>query len=404
MVDSGVGGLTVARAVLDQLPHEALHYVGDTANSPYGPKPIAEVRAHALALMDELVDSGVKALVIACNSASAACLRDARERYEVPVVEVILPAVRRAVAATRNGRVGVIGTVATITSGAYEDAFAAAPGVDVITAACPRFAEFVERGVTSGRQLLGLAESYLAPLNAAGVDTLVLGCTHYPLLTGLLSVVMGDSVTTGVQRRGDGEGRVPRAARARICCAPTTRRRRSTCSGATGPAEPFARLQPALPRPGASRPSYRHASRRCRVKLTVLGCSGSVPGPDSPASGYLVEAEGYRLRARPRPRRVRRAAALRRAGRRRRDRHLAPARRPLHRPHRVRRRAALRRRGHRCAGRTGASRSSAPPARGTGIEAAYDPLARKLGLHELFAFSTRRSGELGPFAHVRTRR
>jgi glutamate racemase len=195
MIDSGVGGLTVARAVLDQLPHETLHYVGDTLNSPYGPKPIAEVRAHALALMDELVASGVKMLVIACNSASAACLRDARERYDVPVVEVILPAVRRAVAATRNGRVGVIGTVATVTSGAYDEAFAAAAGVTVTSAACPRFAEFVERGVTSGRQLLGLAESYLAPLSAADVDTLVLGCTHYPLLTGLLSVVMGDSVT-----------------------------------------------------------------------------------------------------------------------------------------------------------------------------------------------------------------
>ena len=195
MMDSGVGGLTVARAVLDQLPHETLHYVGDTANSPYGPKSIAEVRAHALGVMDDLVASGVKMLVIACNSASSACLRDARERYDVPVVEVVLPAVRRAVAATRNGRIGVIGTVATVTSRAYEDAFAAAPDVEVFSAACPRFAEFVERGVTSGRQLLGLAESYLAPLNAAGVDTLVLGCTHYPLLTGLLSVVMGDGVT-----------------------------------------------------------------------------------------------------------------------------------------------------------------------------------------------------------------
>jgi glutamate racemase len=195
MLDSGVGGLTVARAVLDQLPNEALHYVGDTLHGPYGPKPIADVRAHALELMDELVASGVKALVIACNSASAACLRDARERYDVPVIEVILPAVRRAMAATRNGRIGVIGTIATITSGAYEDAFAAAPDVAITSAACPRFAEFVERGVTSGRQMLGLAESYLAPINAADVDTLVLGCTHYPLLTGLLSVVMGESVT-----------------------------------------------------------------------------------------------------------------------------------------------------------------------------------------------------------------
>jgi glutamate racemase len=195
MIDSGVGGLTVARAVLDQLPHESLHFVGDTANGPYGPQPIADVRRHALALMDDLVASGVKALVIACNSASAACLRDARERYDVPVVEVVVPAVRRAVAATRNGRVGLIGTTVTVTSGAYQDLFAASPGIEVTAAACPRFVDFVERGVTSGRQLLGLAESYLAPLNEAGVDTLVLGCTHYPLLTGLLSVVMGDGVT-----------------------------------------------------------------------------------------------------------------------------------------------------------------------------------------------------------------
>src|SRR6266550_6100944 len=195
MLDSGVGGLTVARAVLDQLPHEALYYIGDTAHSPYGPKPIAEVRSYSLALMDELVESGVKALVIACNSASAACLRDARERYDVPVVEVILPAVRRAVAATRNGRVGVIGTAATIGSGAYQDSFAAAPQVTVTAAACPRFVDFVERGTTSGRQVLGLTESYLAPLAAADVDTLVLGCTHYPLLTGVIGLVMGDSVT-----------------------------------------------------------------------------------------------------------------------------------------------------------------------------------------------------------------
>jgi glutamate racemase len=195
MVDSGVGGLTVARAVLEQLPGEALHYIGDTANGPYGPKPIAEVRAHALALLDELVSEGAKALVIACNSASAACLRDARERYDVPVVEVVLPAVRRAVAATRNGRVGVIGTVATVTSGAYEDGFAAAPDIKLFTAACPRFVDFVERGVTSGPELLDLAKTYLAPLKAAEVDTLVLGCTHYPLLAGVLSMVMGPSVT-----------------------------------------------------------------------------------------------------------------------------------------------------------------------------------------------------------------
>ncbi|MGH3787138.1 MAG: glutamate racemase [Pseudonocardiaceae bacterium] len=193
--DSGVGGLTVARAIADQLPRERLRYVGDTAHGPYGPLPIARIRSHALAVADELVESGVKLLVIACNTASAACLADARERYSIPVVEVVRPAVRRAVAVTHSGRIGVIGTEATTRSRAYHDAFAAAPHVEVSGVACPRFVDFVERGMTSGRQMLGLAQSYLEPLQRAGVDTLVLACTHYPLLTGVLQIVMGDGVT-----------------------------------------------------------------------------------------------------------------------------------------------------------------------------------------------------------------
>jgi glutamate racemase len=193
--DSGVGGLTVARAVLDQLPHEPILYVGDTARGPYGPQPIAEVRAYALDVMDTLVGEGVKMLVIACNSASSAVLRDARERYAVPVVEVIQPAVRRAVAATRNGHVGVIGTRATVTSKAYEDSFAAAPHLRISSRACPRFVEFVENGITHGVELERVAREYLDPVRAAGVDTLVLGCTHYPMLTGVISYVMGDQVT-----------------------------------------------------------------------------------------------------------------------------------------------------------------------------------------------------------------
>lgn len=194
--DSGVGGLTVARAVIDQLPDEDIIYIGDTGNGPYGPLTIPEIRAHALAIGDDLAERGIKALVIACNSASSACLRDARERYApIPVVEVILPAVRRAVATTRNGRVGVIGTAATIASGAYQDTFAAARDIEVFGVACPRFVDFVERGVTSGRQVLGLAEGYLEPLQRAEVDTLVLGCTHYPMLSGLIQLAMGDHVT-----------------------------------------------------------------------------------------------------------------------------------------------------------------------------------------------------------------
>ncbi len=197
--DSGVGGLTVARAIMDMMPNEAIHYVGDTANGPYGPLPISEVRRHALDIMDKLVDDGVKMLVIACNTASAAVLRDARERFSrergVPVVEVIVPAVRRAAATTRTGRVGVIGTVATVTSGAYPDALAAAPGIEVTSEACPRFVTFVEQGVTSGPELLEAAREYLAPLQAADIDTLILGCTHYPMLQGAISYVMGEGVT-----------------------------------------------------------------------------------------------------------------------------------------------------------------------------------------------------------------
>ncbi len=193
--DSGVGGLTVARAILDQLPNESTLYIGDTARGPYGPRPLAEVREFALETMDYLVEQGVKAIVTACNTASAAMLRDARERYSIPVVEVIQPAVRRAVAATRTGNIGVIGTRATIDSKAYLDAFAAAPQLEITSIACPLFVEFVERGETSGEEITKIARQYLAPVMDAKVDTLVLGCTHYPLLTGVISYVMGEGVT-----------------------------------------------------------------------------------------------------------------------------------------------------------------------------------------------------------------
>jgi glutamate racemase len=169
--DSSFGGLTVARAVLDQLPHESVLYLGDTARQPYGPRPIAEVRKYSLECLDRLVERGVKALVIACNSASAAMLHDARERYDVPVVEV------------------------THQSQAYLDLFAAAPHITVMSRPCPRFVGFVESGVTSGDELLAVAHSYLDPIVARGVDTLILGCTHYPLLTGVISYVMGQNVT-----------------------------------------------------------------------------------------------------------------------------------------------------------------------------------------------------------------
>lgn len=193
--DSGFGGLTVARAVVDQLPNEDLIYLGDTARAPYGEKSIPEVREYALECLDLLADTGVKALVIACNSASSAVLRDARERYDVPVVEVILPAARRAVKATKSGRVGVICTEATATSRSYDDAVAAVPGIQLLTQPCPLFVDYVERGITSGSELLGVAQGYLGPLRDEGIDTLILGCTHYPLLSGVIQYVLGDEVT-----------------------------------------------------------------------------------------------------------------------------------------------------------------------------------------------------------------
>ena len=197
--DSGVGGLTVARAVMDQLPNESVIYVGDTAHSPYGTQTLQHVRSHALAVMDELVQQGVKILVIACNTASSAALRDARERYSrgmgIPVVEVIQPAVRRAVRATNSGRIGLIATKATIESGAYEDAFTAAVDVSLTAQACPRFVELVEAGITAGNEVVAVARHYLQPLINADVDTLVLGCTHYPLLSNVISFVMGAHVT-----------------------------------------------------------------------------------------------------------------------------------------------------------------------------------------------------------------
>lgn len=196
MFDSGFGGLTVARAVIDLLPHEELVYLGDTARYPYGPRPLDEVRKFALQIGDALVHGhGAKLLVVACNTASAAALDDLQERYDVPVVGVIEPGVRSMAAATRSGRVGVIGTVGTIESGAYQQAVAAAaPDADLCALSCPGFVEFVERGEFTSHQVHVLAERLLAPARQAEVDTLLLGCTHYPYLARTIGEVMGRDV------------------------------------------------------------------------------------------------------------------------------------------------------------------------------------------------------------------
>lgn len=196
MFDSGFGGLTVARAFIDLLPGEDLVYVGDTGRYPYGPRPLEEVRAFAREITSYLVEEhGVKMVVVACNTASAAALEMLQANFDVPVVGVIEPGVRAALEVTRNRRVGVIGTVGTIRSGAYQKAVARLRAdVSLTCAACPGFVEFVERGETASDQVYVLAERLLAPVRRAEVDTLLLGCTHYPFLARTISDVMGRDV------------------------------------------------------------------------------------------------------------------------------------------------------------------------------------------------------------------
>jgi glutamate racemase len=194
--DSGVGGLTVARALMDLLPDEEILYLGDTARAPYGPLPQDVVRGHTAEDVAWLAARGVKLVVAACNTATAAALEVDPLTFDVPVVGVIEPAVDSAVRATRSRRVGVIGTQGTIESGAYHRAIARIGGqsTTLVSQACPAFVTLVEQGRTTGPEVLDVARAYLAPLQAAQVDTLILGCTHYPLLTGVISYVMGPDV------------------------------------------------------------------------------------------------------------------------------------------------------------------------------------------------------------------
>ena len=193
--DSGVGGLTVVRAILDLLPHEPIIYVGDDARFPYGPKPVLEIRRYALEVADYLVHRDVKMLVVACNSVEVSAIGDIAIRAGIPVVGVIDPGARAAAHATRNGVVGLIGTQATVASGAYDRAMERArPDVTLLSEACPLFVEHVERGDTTSDELRKAAAGYLSPLVTKGIDTLILGCTHYPLLSGLLQLELGPDV------------------------------------------------------------------------------------------------------------------------------------------------------------------------------------------------------------------
>jgi len=196
MFDSGFGGLTVARALIDLLPAEHLVYLGDTGRYPYGPRPLNEVRGFARQVGGLLAqEHDVKLLIVACNTAAATGLEGLKALVGVPVVGVIEPGVRSLAKATHSGRVGVIGTVGTVASGAYQEAATRlAPQLDLSCAACPGFVEFVERGETRSDQVTVLAERLLAPVREAKVDALLLGCTHYPFLARTISDVMGRDV------------------------------------------------------------------------------------------------------------------------------------------------------------------------------------------------------------------
>jgi len=196
MFDSGFGGLTVARAIIDLLPSEDLVYLGDTARYPYGSRSLNEVRAYSVEIAEHLVSTyDVKLLVVACNTATAAALALLQDTLPIPVIGVIDPGVRALVEASESGRMGVIGTVGTVSSGAYDKAVAALDAdVDLISLACPGFVEFVERGVTSGPEVTLLARRLLAPLLESNIDALLLGCTHYPYLARVIADVVGRGV------------------------------------------------------------------------------------------------------------------------------------------------------------------------------------------------------------------
>lgn len=195
LLDSGVGGLTVVKEIYKQLPKESIVYFGDTARMPYGPRPHEEVRRFALQIIEFLQTQEIKALIIACNSATAAGLSHYQEKTDLPIIGVIEPGVRAALAHTKTKRIGVIGTTGTINSGAYESAIKKlAPDVQIFSQACPLFVLIVENNLVHTKEALRVAEEYLLPLKKAGIDALILGCTHYPLLVDVIRKVMGEDV------------------------------------------------------------------------------------------------------------------------------------------------------------------------------------------------------------------
>lgn len=196
VLDSGVGGLTVVKEVMRQLPREKIIYFGDTARTPYGPRPADEVTRFTRQIVDYLIQFRPKMIVIACNTATAVALEDIRSRVTIPVVGVIHPGARAANGRTQTGIVGVIGTEGTIRSKAYEFALKQlSPSLEVVSLACPRFVPLVEQGNFRSEETFEAVRSSLEPLKKRNLDTLILGCTHYPFLADTISEVMGRDIT-----------------------------------------------------------------------------------------------------------------------------------------------------------------------------------------------------------------
>lgn len=195
VIDSGVGGLTVVKEISNRLPHESIIYFGDTARMPYGPRSYAEVRGFVLEMIDFLQQQEIKILVVACNSATAAGLSYYQQVCELPVLGVIEPGVRAALAQSNNGRIGVIGTVGTINSSEYVKALRSNNGsLHIVTQACPLFVLLVENNLVDTPEAKKVAHEYLDPLVRDNIDSLILGCTHYPLMADLIQEVVGPSI------------------------------------------------------------------------------------------------------------------------------------------------------------------------------------------------------------------
>jgi glutamate racemase len=194
--DSGVGGLTVLHECLVNLPHEDFIYLGDTANFPYGPRPLSEVRRLAFMAAETLTDLGVKLIIVACNSAAAAALSQLQASFSTPIVGVVMPGARAAVQATRRRRIGVLATEATVCSHAYQNALKSLDaGLEVFAVACPQLAPLIQEGDVFSEETQQAAREYVATLKGTGVDTVILGCTHYPLITPMLRRLFGPQVT-----------------------------------------------------------------------------------------------------------------------------------------------------------------------------------------------------------------